>query len=266
MNSFIDVEKFSKMSNEEQKRILDLLKILSNDFIKYHDNLPGKNPEFNESKHWEFIESIIKGEIKGNKELIISLKDGIPNGFCILEAIKDIETGRINEIYSIQNDFMNRISEIDEKTIKNINIIKNSKEAGIGSKLIEKAEEYFKDNGCKISELHVFKDNDMAKSFYEKHGYIITEEMIGKSGCETNAIKLIDKEINKDVLKSNYIIRLNPQWDFFIKNIKDKIEKGEITYDDIQKSGLLTKTDITMEEEEQLGKLLNSKEMANEYM
>ena len=42
---------------------------------------------------------------------------------------------------------------------------------GIGNALINKLEEYFKDNGCEYSLVDVFAYNSNAKSFYERKGY-----------------------------------------------------------------------------------------------
>lgn len=42
---------------------------------------------------------------------------------------------------------------------------------GIGTRLIEKMEEYFRQNGCDVSRVEVFEPNIKAHNFYRKLGY-----------------------------------------------------------------------------------------------
>jgi len=42
---------------------------------------------------------------------------------------------------------------------------------GIGKRLIEKMEEYFRQNGCDVSRVEVFEPNVKAHNFYQKLGY-----------------------------------------------------------------------------------------------
>lgn len=48
---------------------------------------------------------------------------------------------------------------------------KNSRGKGIGEKLINKIEKYFKSLGCEYMSLEVFAYNDKAINFYKKNGY-----------------------------------------------------------------------------------------------
>ena len=48
---------------------------------------------------------------------------------------------------------------------------KNYRRKSIGDKLLSKMESYLKDNGCKSILIGVFAYNDLARRFYEKHGY-----------------------------------------------------------------------------------------------
>ena len=42
---------------------------------------------------------------------------------------------------------------------------------GVGTALLEKMEEYFKNNGCEYVFISVFAYNEKALSFYDKHNY-----------------------------------------------------------------------------------------------
>ena len=50
-------------------------------------------------------------------------------------------------------------------------VSKKSRNIGIGKRLIDKIEEYFKKEGCEYSLVDVFAYNEKAIGFYEKQGY-----------------------------------------------------------------------------------------------
>lgn len=50
-------------------------------------------------------------------------------------------------------------------------VTKNVRSKGVGKKLIDKIEKYFKENCCKTVNIDVFGYNEMAKKFYFKNGY-----------------------------------------------------------------------------------------------
>ena len=56
----------------------------------------------------------------------------------------------------------------------------NTRHGGVGGKLIEKIEDYFKKLGCEYCHVGVFEPNEMAKSFYDKHGYITRMRSLSK--------------------------------------------------------------------------------------
>lgn len=60
----------------------------------------------------------------------------------------------------------NNMGEIIELIVS-----KHTRSNGIGQKLIEKMENYFKNNNCKTINIDVFGYNDIAKKFYFKNGY-----------------------------------------------------------------------------------------------
>lgn len=55
--------------------------------------------------------------------------------------------------------------------ISELVVSKSARGKGIGSKLINKMEEHFYNNGCKSILLPVFAYNTSAIEFYERHGY-----------------------------------------------------------------------------------------------
>ena len=79
-----------------------------------------------------------------------------------------IVVGLINndeiETYDFKAPKRGRITELIIST--------NYRKQGIGNKLLNKMENYFKEVGCKGVLLGVFSYNENAKSFYKKKGYI----------------------------------------------------------------------------------------------
>lgn len=55
--------------------------------------------------------------------------------------------------------------------ISELIVNKNYRKDGIGTKLVDFMEEYFKSIGCEYIQLDVFAYNDSAKKFYYKNGY-----------------------------------------------------------------------------------------------
>ena len=60
----------------------------------------------------------------------------------------------------------NKLGEVIE-----LIVTKNIRNKGIGKTLLDKMEEYFKDNECKTINIDVFGYNDIGKSFYKKGHY-----------------------------------------------------------------------------------------------
>lgn len=50
-------------------------------------------------------------------------------------------------------------------------VSKNARCGGVGTKLLNKMEEYFKSINCEYSQIDVFAPNENAKKFYYKNGY-----------------------------------------------------------------------------------------------
>lgn len=50
-------------------------------------------------------------------------------------------------------------------------VSKNARSGGIGTKLLNKMEEYFKSINCEYCQIDVFASNENAKKFYQKKGY-----------------------------------------------------------------------------------------------
>lgn len=50
-------------------------------------------------------------------------------------------------------------------------VSKSARSGGIGTKLLDKMEEYFKSINCKYTQIDVFAPNENAKKFYYKNGY-----------------------------------------------------------------------------------------------
>ena len=56
--------------------------------------------------------------------------------------------------------------------IEELIVSKNVRHEGLGSKLLNKMEQYFKSLGCEYCHLNVFEPNNIGKNFYAMHNYI----------------------------------------------------------------------------------------------
>ena len=87
-----------------------------------------------------------------------------------LEDIKDLLVELEEYIVSIDKDHLDykcpRRGEITELIVTN-----KTRSKGIGQKLINKMEEYFKSIGCEYVIVDVFAYNDIGKNFYNKKNY-----------------------------------------------------------------------------------------------
>jgi len=59
-------------------------------------------------------------------------------------------------------------------------VSKNSRESGLGTKLLKTMEEYFKSLGCEYCHIDVFEPNEMGKNFYNKHNYTTRMRSLSK--------------------------------------------------------------------------------------
>ena len=94
------------------------------------------------------------------------------NGKCFLAIENDKAIGLIMGcIFSYDEyDYLDykcpKRGEITELIVS-----KNVRSSGIGQKLIDKMEEYFKSVGCEYVIVDVFAYNDIGKNFYNKNNY-----------------------------------------------------------------------------------------------
>ncbi len=94
------------------------------------------------------------------------------NGKCYLAILNNNVVGLIMGIIPEYDEY----DYLDYKCPKRGIIIeliiqKNIRSKGIGTKLMETIEKYFKDNGCEYVLVDVFAYNIKALNFYEKNGY-----------------------------------------------------------------------------------------------
>ena len=145
----------------------------------YKRILKGQDLSLPEKKSWELIlennknneDSIAYSEDERkiySKDLEIVKKN---NGKIYLAKENDKVVGLIMGIIrEPESDFdycrPNKLGEVIE-----LIVTKNIRSKGIGKTLLDKMEEYFKDNQCKTINIDVFGYNDIGKSFYKKEHY-----------------------------------------------------------------------------------------------
>lgn len=148
---------FRDYTDSDKKSLLDLIKKLQDyqkliDPIKRVQNLPG----FAESTEEEDLKNITKYPGK----ILFAINNGENIGFISgviwnQSATNKLEIGP-HKIGEILNLF------IEEKY----------RGKGIGKKLLQKMQDFFKDNGCDSIWLSVFVPNAKAKAIYESFGFL----------------------------------------------------------------------------------------------
>ena len=106
-------------------------------------------------------EEIILENMKKLKE-----NDGIIRLYLEDDKIIGLIMGTIIKVEDTHSFKAPRRGRINELIVS-----KNSRSAGIGSKLISNMEEYLKEKECNDILIEVFGYNDLAYDFYIKHGY-----------------------------------------------------------------------------------------------
>lgn len=107
-----------------------------------------------------------------NKVFVKDMQEVKNNNGSIYLAIEDNQViGLImGVIRKPEQDFdYNRPTFMGE--VLELIVTKNTQNNGVGSKLLQKQEEYFKKNNCKTINIDVFGYNEIGKTFYYKNGY-----------------------------------------------------------------------------------------------
>lgn len=121
--------------------------------------------EFNGEK---WVDNIFVKIKKYNGIIFIAQHDGKAIG-CIVGIIKESTKVDLIDLFPFKDG---RIIELYVDPFY--------RKAGVGSLLLRKIEQFFRDNGCGISELGVFAANTNAFKFYKKHGYVERNIDMGK--------------------------------------------------------------------------------------
>ena len=158
----MDIVEYNNSYEEEVKDLLVELQeyIASLDIDKYNII----TDEYREKYFNKTIEEVNKYEGK----IFLALKDNIVVGL-IVGLINNEE----ESTYEFKAPKRGRISELI--------VSKEYRKYGVGQKLMDHMEEYFKSVNCKAILLDVFSFNENAKNFYMKNGYYNrVEEMMKK--------------------------------------------------------------------------------------
>ena len=94
------------------------------------------------------------------------------NGKCYIAVENDKAIGVIMGIIGTYDKYDYLDYKCPKKgEVTELVVSKKSRSSGIGQKLMEKLEEYFKSVGCEYILIDVFGYNDLALKFYFKQGY-----------------------------------------------------------------------------------------------
>ena len=107
------------------------------------------------------------------KMALVDLKDiQENNGKCFLAIDKNTVVGLIMGTIPdyLEYDYLDYKCP-KRGIVTELVVSKKIRGSGVGSLLITKMEEYFKNEGCKIIKIDVFAYNENAINFYEKNGY-----------------------------------------------------------------------------------------------
>ena len=93
------------------------------------------------------------------------------------DSVQGLICGKINEDEKYDSCFYKcpKSASVEELIVS-----KNARACGIGSKLLEAIEKFFKDKGCEYCYIDVFEPNTNAIGFYDKKGYKTRMRTMGK--------------------------------------------------------------------------------------
>lgn len=147
------------------EQIKDLLVELQNYLIDIDDwHTQVMLPEYREGNFQMDIKKVNTQEGK----IYLAIENDLIIGL-IMGVVEDKD-----EVDKLTNDCA-KTGSVIELIVKN-----NIRGNGIGKKLLEKVEEYFKSINCKRINIEVFGPNKKGLNFYEKNNYIIRDMIVSK--------------------------------------------------------------------------------------
>ena len=116
----------------------------------------------------QFREKYFEKTLKDCSKIIIAVED---------EMVIGLICG-----YIIERDEYDKYDYACPKTghIEELIVSKKSRDGGVGTKLLNTMEAYFKSIGCEYCHLDVFEPNEMGKRFYNKHNYTTRMRSLSK--------------------------------------------------------------------------------------
>lgn len=152
-------------NSKYDEQIKDLLVELQNYLIDIDDwHTQVLLPEYREENFQMDIRKVNTQEGK----IYLAIENDLIIGL-IMGVVEDKD-----EVDKLTNDCA-KTGSVIELIVKN-----NIRGNGVGKKLLEKVEEYFKSINCKRINIEVFGPNKKGLNFYEKNGYIIRNMIVSK--------------------------------------------------------------------------------------
>lgn len=152
-------------NSKYDEQIKDLLVELQNYLIDIDDwHTQVLLPEYREENFQMDIRKVNTQEGK----IYLAIENDLIIGL-IMGVVEDKD-----EVDKLTNDCA-KTGSVIELIVKN-----NIRGNGVGKKLLEKVEEYFKSINCKRINIEVFGPNKKGLNFYEKNGYIIRDMIVSK--------------------------------------------------------------------------------------
>lgn len=132
-------------------------------FENFQDYLIDLDPIKRLRRQPGYGENVLKGNLEDVKEkegaFILAIADGKVIGFVVGVILKHTES----ELFGANPEIMGRVEELY--------VDPEYRAQGIGTKLMNKIEEYFKEKHCQHVWVEVFKPNERTHKLYEKLGY-----------------------------------------------------------------------------------------------
>lgn len=139
---------------EDELRLLELIEVFDQYFI---DIDPWKAIKYSEKAAAYYLHQMITYPQNG-KFLVAEIDNKIV-GFIAGHIHKQTEKEIMERGQSISGD------------IEDFFVLESFRFRGVGTALIEKMEQFFKDAGCSHITLDVFAPNTLAREFYDKNGF-----------------------------------------------------------------------------------------------
>lgn len=185
MSDFVDAVRFRPAEKSDCKQIAHLFSIASDgvaDYIWTKYSAPGENISDFGAKRYESEDSVVS-----YRNCIVVDVDGKVAGILVAFPMYDSEEDE-SAVDPVLAPYV-KLEQCNSYYICAMALFREYRGRGIGTRLLQIAEEQARNNNLKQLSLIVFEQNEGAKKLYERHGYyeikrepVVPHELIHHTG------------------------------------------------------------------------------------